>query len=174
MNNDLPDGLVAGRFVGRCECGAVEYAIESDRLHVYVCHCRNCQVRSGSAFAEHAIVDMALFEIGGPVATYRRRAAEIRLDEFFCGKCFTRIYNTNDVMVGKAFVRAGTLVNSAMPVPVAHIWTDRKRPWIRLPEGVASFARSPTPEEFGEAIRIAEAGATDGASCCDDRSSPDS
>ena len=35
---------------GGCQCGAVRYAIGGAPLALYVCHCRECQKQSASAF----------------------------------------------------------------------------------------------------------------------------
>jgi hypothetical protein len=36
--------------------------------------------------------------------------------------------------------------------PRVNIWTKRMRIWLTLPDGVAQFAESPTPQEFQEAV----------------------
>ena len=35
---------------GGCQCGTVRYAIAGEPLWVIVCHCKECQRQSGSAF----------------------------------------------------------------------------------------------------------------------------
>jgi hypothetical protein len=36
-------------------------------------------------------------------------------------------------------LRAGTLDDSHKLEPRVHIWTSRKQPWIKIPEGTPSF-----------------------------------
>ena len=36
--------------VGGCQCGDVRYEITGDPLALYICHCRECQKQSASAF----------------------------------------------------------------------------------------------------------------------------
>ncbi len=36
---------------GGCLCGAVRYAVEAEQAAATVCHCRDCQKFTGSAFA---------------------------------------------------------------------------------------------------------------------------
>ena len=141
-------------LTGGCECGSVNYSIKTGNVHVYVCHCRNCQRRSGSAFAEHAMVQAGTFVLEGETAEYRRSANGIQFEEIFCRTCHTRIFNRNDVIPHMIFIRAGTLSTSQDLRPVAHIWTSRKQTWILLPEGVARFEQSPTPEEFNAVIEV--------------------
>ncbi|ACY18708.1 GFA family protein [Haliangium ochraceum] len=146
---------------GHCECGAVTYAVTGDEpIHVYACHCRNCQTRSGSAFAEHAMVAAAAFAIAGELNSYRREANGMQFEESVCRTCYTRIFNRNSALPGSIFLRAGTLSGSEHLEPMAHIWVKRKQPWIHLKDDVPAFAESPTPEEFGAAIAAARSRGT--------------
>jgi len=141
---------------GACECGSTTYAIGIDTLHVYACHCLNCQTRSGSAFAEHAMVPIAAFTCEGETVEYQRTADGIVFEEVFCRDCYTRLFNRNSMMPDLVFIRPGTLASSQILKPMAHIWTKRKQPWISIPQYVPAFEQSPTPEEFGAAIQAAD------------------
>lgn len=143
-------------YRGSCECGAVTYRIEDVALAVYACHCLNCQTRSGSAFAEHAMVPVLSFRHDGDTVAHERAVGGIAFEEVFCAACFTRVFNRNSALPDVIFLRAGTLVGSGDLRPIAHIWTDRKQSWVVLPDGVPTFARSPTPEAFGAAVRAAD------------------
>ena len=39
------------QIAGGCLCGKVRYSAEAEPIFAGVCHCRNCQKESGSAFA---------------------------------------------------------------------------------------------------------------------------
>ena len=123
---------------GGCQCGAVRYAYAGEPLEVTVCHCRDCQRQSGSAFG------MSLF-----VAPERFRILEGRPSVFevvtdsgriktcaFCPACGTRIYHQGQ---GGVSIKAGTLDDTSGLRPTAHYWTKRKQPWVEIPDGVASF-----------------------------------
>ncbi len=73
-----------------------------------------------------------------------------------CGVCHTRIYNRNSAVPGLIVLRAGTLDGSDRIDPVAHIWVKRKQPWLTLPTDVPTWLESPTPQEFGDALRKRE------------------
>lgn len=45
-------------------------------------------------------------------------------------------------------VRAGTLDRSDELDIVAHIWVKRKQPWLKLPEGVATWPEGAQPAEL--------------------------
>lgn len=147
---------------GGCDCGALRYEIAGPAaLHVYACHCLSCQTRSSSAFAEHALLPEADLTVTGALTAWTRESDGLALEETFCAQCLTRIFNRNSALPGMAFLRAGTLDDSAGLVPMAHIWVDRKQGWLALPKDVPQFPRSPTPEDFAAAIRRAETSQTD-------------
>nr|WP_205965889.1 GFA family protein [Paracoccus liaowanqingii] len=132
------------------------YSITDSPVYVYACHCLNCQTRSGSAFAEHAMVPVSAFACDGRIMGYKRLAHGVEFEEVFCAVCHTRVFNKNSLLADMIFLRAGTLAGSQTLNPIAHIWISRKQDWITLPEGIPAFAESPTPEEFGAAIQTAE------------------
>ena len=139
---------------GECECGLVEYEVtQDDQVQVYACHCLSCQTRSGSAFAEHAMISASAFACKGATVSYSRKANGTDVEEVFCSSCRTRIYNRNSLLPDMIFLRAGTLSTSQLLTPIAHLWIKRMQPWIAIPEGVPSFEESPTPEEFAAAVR---------------------
>jgi hypothetical protein len=133
---------------GNCDCGAATYTIDTNDLHVYVCHCLNCQTRSGSAFAEHAMIDGSAFSIEGDLATYRREVPNMQFDEVVCKHCYTRLFNRINALPSMIFLRAGTLADSQRLEPMAHIWVKRKQSWILLADDIPVFQESPHAERI--------------------------
>ena len=99
-------------ITGSCECNAVTYSITDSSVYVYACHCLNCQTRSGSAFAEHAMVSDSSFTFEGGTTGYKRSENGIEFEEVFCAICHTRIFNRNSLLPDMIFLRAGTLAGS--------------------------------------------------------------
>jgi len=88
---------------GRCHCGYVTYDAEIDPEKVIICHCRDCQMLSGSAFRTMALSREGTFRLrsghaeGGPLAY---------------------------------FIRAGTIRQRDVLVPKLQAWTRSALPWI--------------------------------------------
>lgn len=137
---------------GQCRCGRTTYCVEaSNTPPVYACHCLLCQRWSGSAFTLNALIPHDAIAASGPVTSYAyANVLGATSVHYLCAECHTRIYNTNEVAPGFAILRAGTLTSSHLLEPIAHIWTKRMQPWIRLGKNVAVFEGSPTPEEFAK------------------------
>ena len=139
---------------GKCRCNAVSYTLNSDRpLAIYACHCKGCQTWSGSAFALHVLAAVDAISLDGPLSEYAYEANGQHSRHHLCSRCHTRFYNTTSAAPGMLVLRAGTLDNSPSLQPVAHIWTSRKQAWLTLPDDVASWPQSPTPQEFALALK---------------------
>ena len=57
----MATALHPNRLAGGCQCGAVRYEIRGEPLSLYVCHCRECQKQSASAFGISVIIKRADF-----------------------------------------------------------------------------------------------------------------
>src|ERR1700756_3968329 len=55
---------------GGCLCGAVRYTTEADPTSATVCHCRDCQKFTGSAFAALVRVAKEALTIEGTLKTF--------------------------------------------------------------------------------------------------------
>ncbi|MGY2734673.1 hypothetical protein ACVWYO_002347 [Sphingomonas sp. UYP23] len=142
-------------ITGGCRCGAIRYTIALESVPLsYACHCRDCQTWSGSAFALHAMLPDALLEISGDAAPFQVDGMETMASEHIgCATCFTRIANSNSAAPGMVILRAGTLDRSDEIAPAVHIWTKRKQPWLDIPDGTPTFAETPSPQDFAEALQ---------------------
>lgn len=147
-------GEEAGTLRGGCRCGAVRYRISHSELpRIYCCHCLLCQSSSGSAFSEQAIVPTSSLEAFGPILDYRFvQLSGGEGHHRLCAQCYTRLWSTNDVYPGFAFVRAGTLERSSELVAAAHMWAKRKQPWITIAPDVPQWPESPPPGELVKAL----------------------
>ncbi|WP_115989774.1 MULTISPECIES: GFA family protein [Pseudomonas] len=141
------------RFTGQCLCGQVSIEIEAQQLPpLYACHCLNCQRWSGSAFGLHVLCPASAVQVKGETATFVREYQGQTSTQHVCGECHTRLFNETTAAPGMRVVRAGVLEGTERFTPVAHIWTRRKQPWLVLPQGVAQWEESPTPQAFASVL----------------------
>ena len=50
-------------LTGRCECGAVEYAVADEFLYAANCHCSRCRAATGSAFKAFAGIERGKLDL---------------------------------------------------------------------------------------------------------------
>jgi hypothetical protein len=118
---------------GGCQCGRVRYRLEGEPLGLAVCHCRECQRQSASAFGMSLAVRSDSFRLlSGELKTFSVACDSGRTKRCaFCPECGSRIHHaTNDAFLS---IKAGTLDDTSWLAPREHYWTKRKQPWVVIP-----------------------------------------
>lgn len=138
---------------GACNCGSVTYELLTRPLLTYVCHCGNCQKRSGSAFGMGMVIPVDDLKVKGKLSCWERVSdAGNRNPRFSCAACGNVIYGLGAYTPGLAKLMPGTLQNTHDIQPDVHIWTSSAQGWIKIPPDVLQFAEQPT--DFGEVLNI--------------------
>lgn len=122
--------------IAKCSCGALTAHCEGEPVRVSVCHCLNCQRRSGSAFAAQARFPEAFVRIDGPVRLYRLSGDSGGTAVFsFCPDCGATIAYRNEGIEGMEDLVAiplGAFADPAFPPPVFSNYEERKHPWLEI------------------------------------------
>ncbi|MHA7874777.1 GFA family protein [Roseivivax sp.] len=139
---------------GGCQCGAIRYEIGEAPAAFYICHCRDCQRQSGSAFGQSLQVHTKSLRVTGTPATFARQAASGRsMHCLYCPDCGTRLWHVR--AEGSPFVslKAGTLDDPDWLRPCAEIFTDRRRAWVKVtPAPPLTYPGQPDMEEMRAAF----------------------
>jgi hypothetical protein len=132
-------------YQGGCQCGEVRYIVKAEPATLYVCHCRDCQKQSASAFAMSLTVATDQFRVTAGVMKEWRRPAASGADVFcrFCPTCGTRIVHGKDTRPAFINIKAGTLDDTSWLQPVAQIWTSRAQPWVDMGDRYLSYSEQP-------------------------------
>ena len=122
-------------LTGGCLCGAVRYKYSGEFLRQAVCHCRDCQRASGSAFHFGVVVPRGGFTLlSGELRTYRAIGDSGRwIDRSFCPVCGSGIVHVLEVRGPDILViKAGTLDDPAVVVPNYELFVRNKLPWLAI------------------------------------------
>ncbi len=130
--------MSSATHTGACQCGFVTYRIQGKPLRLNVCHCKDCQKQSGSAFGMSLVIPPDALEIvTGQVKTFEITAESGRQKTCaFCPQCGVRIYNGTSALFS---VKAGTLDDTTDLVPDAHYWTRSRQRWNELPANTTCY-----------------------------------
>jgi hypothetical protein len=125
-------------LIGGCQCGEIRYRLEGEPIELTVCHCRECQRQSGSAFGMSLSIPAEAFELlSGSLKFFEVVCDSGRKKSCaFCPNCGTRIYHRTHAGIS---IKAGTLDDTSRLRPTAHYWTQRKQPWVAIPDEVRRF-----------------------------------
>ena len=126
-----------------CACGQLRVTVHGEPRGVGVCHCLECQRRTGSVFAALASFE-APFEVAGVATDYVRTGDEGARFRFrFCPTCGSTVFHTEEGVEGSVAVAVGAFGDPAFPAPQVSVYDCRRHPWVRLPGGVVAFEKDP-------------------------------
>jgi hypothetical protein len=136
--------LADNEITGGCQCGAVRYAITPGPLPCYVCHCRECQKQTASAFAISVPVATSRLTVSGDAAAYTRATDSGSTTAcHFCSTCGTRLFHQSARSPELVTLKGGTLDDASALMPLAHLWVSRKHAWVHIPDDIPAFETQP-------------------------------
>ena len=126
-----------------CCCGQLRIEVTGEPRGVGVCHCLECQRRTGSAFAALASF-RAPYEVSGDATDYVRAGdAGARFRFRFCPICGSTVFHTEEGVEGSVGVAVGAFGDPAFPAPQVSVYDCRRHPWVHLPASVIAFEKDP-------------------------------
>ena len=128
---------------GGCVSGQVRYRVADPQV-VLMCHCRNCQQRTGSAYNTSMLTFRKDFAVtAGETLTRELPGGSGALHrQHFCAQCLTRTHTEMLAFPDIINVRAGTLDDPGAAPPIAQIWTRLAQPWGIAPD-LQAFEENP-------------------------------
>lgn len=118
---------------GECLCGSVAFEAEVEPSQVFLCHCDDCQVHSGTAFRTVARAETKSFRLlRGELRVYEKQAESGATRALaFCPECGTPVYGGPGAgESGMLSVRTGALRQRAELAPAAHVWCRSSVGWL--------------------------------------------
>ncbi len=120
------------RIDGQCHCGHIAYEAEIDPDRVSICHCRDCQQMTGSAYRVTAAARAEDFRLtrGTPTVYVKTSDSGGRSFQHFCPKCGSPCYRTGEGEdADEVGIRVGTINQRRDLVPKRQIWCRSALPW---------------------------------------------
>lgn len=116
-----------------CRCGQLQVVCVGEPARISVCHCLNCQKRSGSAFAVQARWPDESVAISGEFRSWPVVGDSGGSATFcFCPTCGSTVFYTNENMPGVTAVAVGGFADPGFPAPRHSVWEVRKHGWVTI------------------------------------------
>lgn len=129
---------------GGCLCGRVRYTLSGEPAFNGVCHCRNCQRYTGSAFEAVAVYPAAAVEVQGELRSYQDTGDSGKaVYRRFCPNCGSGILAEADALPDLKIVLAGTLDDPSSYTPAMEIYCSSAQPWVQLAGERGRFPKMP-------------------------------
>lgn len=114
-----------------CACGQLRIRYEGDPVRVSICHCLDCQRRTGSPFGVQAWFPRD--RVGTPVGEpqlYARQAESGRAVTFsFCLACGGTVFWQAEQRPDLVAVAVGAFADPTFPAPGHSVWERRRHGW---------------------------------------------
>ena len=116
-------------YRGQCLCGVVRYLIEADApLGMFLCHCSRCRRETGTLYGATVFFERGslLFDSGEQDLVSFALPGTRKTRQFcrICGSPMPRIEPTGNIALP-----AGSLDDSNLVTPTAHIHCDSEAAW---------------------------------------------
>ncbi len=116
-----------------CACGQLRIACTGEPQRVSVCHCLDCQRRTGSAFGVAAFFRRDAVKAEGRETTCRRTADSGRgLTFHFCPDCGGTVFWEPDFRPDSVAVAVGAFADPSFPAPEKAVFEERAHPWAKI------------------------------------------
>ena len=131
--------------IASCHCGALSVACSGEPRKVSLCHCQQCQRRTGSAFSVAVFYDRAQVAVQGEAASYVRPSASgLAVDFRFCQACGSNLFWYPARMPALVGVAYGGFADPDFVIPDQAVWSSEGHRWVNLPDHVVSFEGNPS------------------------------
>lgn len=116
-----------------CRCGQLRAVCVGEPVRVSVCHCLECQKRTGSAFAAQARWPDAQVSLVGEARTWVRVAdSGHRATYRFCPQCGSTVAYVIEGWPGVTAVPIGAFADPDFPPPKFSVYEHRKHAWTAV------------------------------------------
>jgi hypothetical protein len=128
-----------------CHCEALVLNCTGEPAKISLCHCRDCQRRTGSLFSVAAFYPREqVSRIAGRAERFERPSASgFRVTFHFCTGCGSTLWWEPERMPHLIGVAVGSFADPDFPMPVQAVWAQDRHPWLELPHGVRVHDRNP-------------------------------
>lgn len=124
--------MIKGR--ASCCCGQLTVDVEGEPVRRSMCHCLECQRRTGSIFGVQLRFKREDVKLAGRTTGYARTGdSGGRSTLYFCPTCGSTVYWIADDYPETVAVAAGAFADPTLPPPTVSVYEERRHPWAVMP-----------------------------------------
>jgi hypothetical protein len=113
-----------------CSCGQLRVTCEGDPVRVSICHCLECQKRTGSVFATQARFPRERVTVEGRATRWTRVGDSGQGATFhFCPVCGSTVWWEPADAPDLVAVAVGAFADPGFPPPRVSVYEERRHPW---------------------------------------------
>src|SRR5499427_8420459 len=117
-----------------CSCGQLQLTIEGEPARISMCHCLECQRRTGAVMSNQARFPREQVTFAGKATAWTRTAESGNALTFhFCPTCGSTVYWESEGFPGYIAVAIGSFADPNFPAPTIGVWEESRHAWLSLP-----------------------------------------
>jgi hypothetical protein len=114
-----------------CACGQLRVHCAADPIMVSLCHCLDCQKRTGSTYGIAAFFSREHVKATGESRTYRRDAdSGFAVNFHFCPQCGSTVFWEPERRLDAIAVAVGSFADPSFPSPSQSVYNERRHAWV--------------------------------------------
>lgn len=116
-----------------CACGSLAVTSAGEPTKVSLCHCLDCQKRTGSIFGIAAFFPRDKIRAHGPERVYTRQAdSGFDVVFHFCPGCGSTVYWEPRRKPAEIAVAVGAFADPGFPAPSQEVHGGHRHPWVSI------------------------------------------
>ena len=117
-----------------CSCGQLHLTVEGEPVRIAMCHCFECQRRTGAVISNQARYHRDQITITGKATEWRRKAESGNILTYsFCPVCGSTVYWENTGFPEVIAIAIGAFADANFPPPTISVWEECRHAWISSP-----------------------------------------
>jgi hypothetical protein len=114
-----------------CARGNLRVTCAGDPIKISLCHCLDCQRRSGSTYGIAAFFTRQDVEANGDFRTFKRGSdSGFAVSFHFCPDCGSTVFWEAERLPDAIAVAVGAFADPALPAPSQSVYDQRRHPWV--------------------------------------------
>jgi hypothetical protein len=123
-----------------CHCGDLKLDCKGEPSFIAMCHCEDCQRRTGSSYNLGAWYEKSAVRISGDDRIFRRTGEQgMDLAYHFCPNCGSNIFWEASMMEDAFGIAVGCFADPEFPAPTFSLYGKRQHSWLTVPKGVPCY-----------------------------------
>ncbi len=128
---ELKDTAMSTRTAS-CACGQLQITCQGEPRKVSLCHCLECQKRTGSTYGIGAFYPRGDVATTGRTSTYLRSSESgYKVVHRFCADCGSTVFWEPERMPDLIAVGVGSFADPGFPPPSQSVWKERRHLWVK-------------------------------------------
>ncbi len=137
------------QFEGQCACGEIRYRSAAKPTFSWICHCRDCQRASGTAYCAILYLPRKALTVERTARYYTVTAESGNaVSRGFCPSCGSPMFILADLVPEEQGVWASSLDLPEIFAPSVQVWCNSARTWGALHPTLPRIGKAPSAEEF--------------------------